>query len=328
MLYAMYLHFGKLSASHLRLCAAAHGYFLFFLAGHHICAQPSEMKNTPHEYILRYKEIAIHEMFTNGIPASITLAQGMLESGSGNSALSVYANNHFGIKCHKEWLGETYVMDDDEKDECFRRYEKVADSYRDHSNFLRTRQRYAFLFDLPLNDYRSWAKGLKQAGYATLPSYAEQLIELIERYHLDEYDKHPKLTLKAFRSETPKIKAELRSVNRFNHIKFIITKKGDTFSKIASEFNIKESNLLKYNDLTVGEQVLYGTKLFLERKRKKADEEFHIVGASETLHSISQMHGIRLFHLCKKNRIKKGDALKIGDILYLRHKKPRKSPLS
>ncbi|MFY8184987.1 MAG: glycoside hydrolase family 73 protein, partial [Bacteroidia bacterium] len=126
-------------------------------------AQPSEKKNTPSDYIRMYKEDAISEMLAYGIPASITLAQGMLESGNGNSALSVYANNHFGIKCHAGWTGESYIMDDDAKNECFRKYEKVLDSYTDHSLFLKNRSRYAFLFELPLTDYRGWAKGLKEA---------------------------------------------------------------------------------------------------------------------------------------------------------------------
>src|ERR1700741_4337052 len=139
-------------------------------------AQPSEKKLTPADYIMMYKEDAIKEMLQHGVPASITLAQGMLESGNGNSALAVYANNHFGIKCHTDWTGATYIMDDDAKDECFRKYETVLSSFEDHSMFLKSRPRYAFLFELPKNDYKGWATGLKEAGYATHPKYTELLI--------------------------------------------------------------------------------------------------------------------------------------------------------
>jgi LysM repeat protein len=285
-------------------------------------AQPSEKKLSPNDYIERYKDDAITEMLSHAIPASITLAQGMLESGNGNSALSVYANNHFGIKCHVGWTGESYYMDDDAKNECFRKYEKVLDSYNDHSLFLKGRPRYAFLFDLPLTDYKGWAKGLKQAGYATHPKYAEQLIELIEQYKLFEYDKIEGLPNKPIASAKPQTKMELRQVLRFNRTKFIITKQGDSFYKIATEFNIELEDLLTYNDLTVKDKVQQGTKIYVERKRRKAREPYHVVTKGETMKSISQLHGIRMFHLHKKNHMKLGQEPKVGDVLFLRHKKP------
>ena len=143
---------------------------------------------TPEEYIQTYKDIAMREMREHKIPASITLAQGILESGAGNSALAREAKNHFGIKCHKGWAGDTYMMDDDAKDECFRKYDNVEQSFRDHSEFLRTRGRYSALFELEITDYQGWAKGLKAAGYATNPKYAQLLIDRIELYDLAKYD--------------------------------------------------------------------------------------------------------------------------------------------
>jgi hypothetical protein len=149
----------------------------------------SQQLTTVDDYIELYADLAVEEMEKHGIPASITLAQGILESSCGNSPLAREANNHFGIKCHKEWTGKTYIQDDDEKDECFRKYERVEDSYRDHSEFLATRDRYKLLFDLAITDYKGWAYGLKQAGYATNPKYPELLIKIIEENGLDKYDK-------------------------------------------------------------------------------------------------------------------------------------------
>ncbi|HEY1039304.1 MAG TPA: glucosaminidase domain-containing protein [Bacteroidia bacterium] len=292
------------------------------LSGSILLAQPSEKKLSPTDYISLYKDDAIAEMLMHGIPASITLAQGMLESGNGNSALSVYANNHFGIKCHVGWTGESYYMDDDAKNECFRKYEKVLDSYTDHSLFLKNRPRYAFLFDLPLTDYKGWAKGLKQAGYATHPKYAEQLIELIEKYKLDQYDKQEGLPVKPIASSEPKTKMELRQVLRFNGTKFIIAKSGDSFYKLATEFNLELEDLLTYNDLTTKDKLQAGTKIYVERKRRRAKEPYHVVTKGETIKSISQLHGIRMYHLYKKNRMKPGQEPKVGDVLFLRHKKP------
>jgi flagellum-specific peptidoglycan hydrolase FlgJ len=152
-------------------------------------AQPSGFAHSRMDYIEMYKEQAIREMLLNGIPASITLAQGMLESGNGNSPLATYANNHFGIKCHKDWNGFSFTLDDDASNECFRKYASVTDSYSDHSRFIRTRRWYAPLFQLKITDYKGWAYGLKKAGYATHPRYAEMLIEIIEENNLNEYDK-------------------------------------------------------------------------------------------------------------------------------------------
>ncbi|MFI5141660.1 MAG: glucosaminidase domain-containing protein [Bacteroidia bacterium] len=244
---------------------------LFFLSVE-VFSQPSEKKLTPNDYIAKYKEDAIKEMYRYGIPASITLAQGMLESGNGNSALSVYANNHFGIKCHKDWTGPSYILDDDEKNECFRKYQDVLDSYSDHSQFLRNRDRYAFLFELPKTDYKGWARGLKEAGYATHPKYAEQLIDLIEQYKLYDLDKDVVLTMRNVKEKAPQVKLNLRQVLKFNHTKFIIAKPGDSFYKIASDFDLELSDLFKYNDFAKGETMVAYEKVYVEPKRRKALE--------------------------------------------------------
>jgi LysM repeat protein len=282
----------------------------------------SQKKMTPEEYIAAYKEDAIKEMYLHKVPACITLAQGMLESGNGNSDLSRKANNHFGIKCHKEWGGETYIMDDDSANECFRKYDDVLDSYSDHSMFLFSRTRYASLFELPINDYRGWCYGLKAAGYATDPKYPERLIDLIEKYKLQNLNISENTPLQNLPSEsTLKSDLSIREVYRFNHIKFVIVKENDSFYKIAHDFNLELDQILEYNDLSRSDKLSYGQKIYIEKKRRRALEPIHVVQKNETLKSISQLHGIRLSSLCKKNRIKPDSKLKVGDVLYLRQKK-------
>jgi len=279
-------------------------------------------KLTPEDYITLFKDDALKEMYLHKVPACITLAQGMLESGNGNSPLCKKANNHFGIKCHKEWGGETYMMDDDEQNECFRKYENALDSYSDHALFLCSRSRYAPLFELPINDYKGWCYGLKEAGYATDPKYPDRLITLIEKYKLHELSAIEGMTKKGLPPYSDeKCNMEIRDVYRFNHIKFIIAKDCDTFYKIASDFKIELDDLLSYNDFSKNEKLVYGQKIYLEKKRRKALEPYHVVQKNETLKSISQLHGIRLSMLCKKNKLKPDDKLKVGDVLFLRQKK-------
>ena len=282
----------------------------------------AQKKMTPEEYINTFKEDAVKEMYLHKVPACITLAQGMLESGNGNSALCKNANNHFGIKCHKEWAGETYTMDDDSADECFRKYETALDSYSDHSLFLFSRSRYSNLFELPINDYKGWCYGLKSAGYATDPKYPERLIELIEKYKLHELninENTPKQNFPAY--DEIKSKMAIREVYRFNHIRFVIAKENDSFYKIAKEFNLELEEIIEYNDLSKSDKLTYGQKIYIEKKRRKALEPIHVVQKNETLKSISQLHGIRLSSVCKKNKLKSDSKLKVGDVLYLRQKK-------
>ena len=287
--------------------------------------QPSEYKITAHEYIERYKEDAIKEMLMHGVPASITLAQGMLESGNGNSALAVYANNHFGIKCHNGWTGPTYIMDDDAKDECFRKYPSVLESYSDHSMFLKTRSRYASLFELKRTDYAGWAKGLKAAGYATDPKYADRLIDIIETHKLHQYDQVDGIPSKdhvaTVSSQAPD-KMKMSRVMVFNNRKHVVVKPGDTFYRIAMETDVELWQLYKYNEMDKADKLIPGTKIYIQPKRNKAKEKFHIVEKGETMHSISQLHGVKLKALYKKNGMKPGTEPKTGEKIYLRGKKP------
>ncbi|MCW3104456.1 MAG: lytG [Bacteroidetes bacterium] len=296
---------------------------LLVLPGMLCFAQPAERKMSPEKYIDSYKDEAIKEMLMYNIPASITLAQGMLESGNGNSDLAVYANNHFGIKCH-DWNGPTFIKDDDAKDECFRKYPSVLDSYTDHSKFLKNRPRYASLFTLKRNDYKGWAEGLKAAGYATDPKYTKRLIELIEAYKLYELDKMegvPNITASVEKPATPD-KFEPREILRFHLIKYVIVKPGDSFYKIAHDTDKDLWQLYKFNDLDPNSTLVPGQKLYLQPKRNRAEEPFHTVKKGETMRSISQLHGIKLKKLYKKNHIAPGTEPAPGTVLYLRKNKP------
>jgi LysM repeat protein len=307
----------------------------------------SQATITVAEYINLYTDLAIKEMKIYHIPASITLAQGILESENGNSPLAIEANNHFGIKCHEEWTGKTYNHDDDVKNECFRKYAKAEDSFRDHSEFLTTRDRYKPLFDLDITDYKGWAYGLKQAGYATNPRYPEILIRIIEENGLAELDgvdsrqlaaghKEPAVSgqrsavdthhsaLKTQNSSIPAV-FELagrggndRVIFLNNDVKFILAREGDDFNKIASEFGIYSWQIREYNDLTSGDKLVSGQKVYLEKKKKKAKYDSYIIQQGETLYSVAQDFGIRLNALCRINGIQVGDVVSEGDKLCLK----------
>jgi LysM repeat protein len=291
------------------------------------------------EYIKTYKDIAIEKMINYRIPASITLAQGILESGSGNSRLAQKANNHFGIKCHKGWTGKTFYMDDDEKNECFRKYKKAEDSYRDHSLFLTQRGRYSFLFDLKITDYKAWAKGLKKAGYATNPKYPEILISIIERYDLMKYDNQGKKEnqedKKPVKKTGKQVVASNLSVENFkkfekypsgrqifinNDRKLIIAKSGDTFFGLAKEFGIYTWQLYKYNDLEKDYLLKVGDIIYLQKKKRKAAREhrYHEVANGQTIRQISQLYGVRESRLYKINNLPKGVQVGAGEIIKLR----------
>ena len=286
-------------------------------------AQPSERKFTCTDYVEKYKSDAIREMQMFRVPASITLAQGMLESDNGNSALAVYANNHFGIKCHKEWTGETYVQDDDDTNECFRKYPTVYDSYVDHSQFLKTRKRYAQLFELKITDYKGWAKGLKAAGYATDPKYADRLIEIIERYKLNQYDTEEGLPVlatvpKPETGQTVNTTVSRRDVFLNNNVKYVVVKPGDSFMKIAKELDMGVWQLYKYNELKKDAKLTAGQMIYIQPKRSKAEEEKHTVKPGDTMYSISQRYGIKMKSLYKLNGMEAGTEPKIGDVIKLR----------
>ena len=262
-------------------------------------------------YINQYKEIAISQMNKYHIPASITLAQALLESGAGKSELARKSNNHFGIKCHN-WDGKRTYHDDDAEDECFRVYKDVADSYEDHSIFLATKERYAFLFKFEQTDYVSWARGLKQAGYATSPTYATKLIEIIERYGLHRYDTKAMNRSRYTAPHTPYIA---------NDLVYIVARQGDTMQSIAEEFGISKRKLICYNDLYKGCVPNKGDIIYLHRKHRKAQRPHkeHVVGDGESMYMISQRYGIRLARLYKMNDATPDTyAPMIGDTLKLR----------
>jgi LysM repeat protein len=299
---------------------------------------------TPEEYIQTYKDVAMREMREHKIPASITLAQGLLESGAGNSALAREAKNHFGIKCHKGWTGKTYYMDDDEKDECFRKYKNAEESFRDHSEFLCTRSRYASLFDLKITDYKGWARGLKAAGYATNPKYAQLLIDRIELYDLTKYDKIA-LGLMTDDNQLPEIAEEdelielaysptirssfelvdmtkdKRFIYENNGVRFVFAKEGETPEGMAKEFGIKYNKFCEYNCLRHPDEVVFhsGDVVYLARlKNKNWKAKKHIVEQGETIRDIALQYAVKPEKLLKKNNLKKGAKLHKGQKLWLR----------
>jgi len=287
--------------------------------------QPAERRISRSQYIERYKDDAIREMHKSGVPASITLAQGILESGDGNSPLAMYANNHFGIKCHSTWKGEVMHIDDDKKNECFRKYDDVYESFRDHSSFLADRSRYTFLFDLKITDYKGWAKGLKKAGYATNPKYANLLIKLIEQNNLHQYDRYAKVPPKKLTKKKTSTRLasskKLRVVKLHNDVKYIMAKDGDTFYRIANDFQLNLWQVYKYNDLNKGHVLKTGEIIYLQPKRNKGAEEFHTAQSGETMRSISQYYGVKLKKLYKKNLMIPGTQPNIGDKINLKRKK-------
>ena len=305
----------------------------------------AQTQTTREEYIEKYKNIAIAHMEHYGIPASITMAQGILESNSGNSPLSITSNNHFGIKCKKNWTGEKVYHDDDEKGECFRKYPTVEESYRDHAEFLDKSPRYDSLFVYSSSDYHSWARGLKAAGYATAPDYAERLVRIIEenKLYLLDRENGDKLYAEshgATATETPsEVPASNRedgvnpnaysvtinahrgyNVYRTNNVCYIIAKEGDQFEHIASLFAVSARNLRRFNDVAASAQPKKGDIIFIERKRKawEGNVLLHTVRHDETLHDIAQAYGIRERSLRKLNRLNPDTKLINGQTIKVR----------
>lgn len=293
-------------------------------------------KITREEYIDTYKNIAISEMIEHGVPASIKLAQAILESGDGNSALARQANNHFGIKCHLGWEGEKFIQDDDAKDECFRVYDRAEQSFRDHTQFLKTRRWYASLFELDKTDYKSWAHGLKKAGYATNPKYPELLIGLIERHQLYEYDLVTSIADAGGSTKTQKkekedgvkremkhnINADINSleVRKNNDVKYVLSIEGDTPYKIAKELNMMLWQIYKYNDLGKRDQIQPGTVIYIQPKRNRSRKhKTHTVERGQTMYTISQKYGVKYNKLLKFNpQLKNQVTPNIGETVYLR----------
>lgn len=268
------------------------------------------------QYFDQYKDLAIEQMMRFHIPASITLAQGVLESGAGKSELTLKGNNHFGIKCHG-WTGKTIYHDDDERNECFRAYKNARDSYEDHSRFLTSSARYSMLFKLKRTDYKGWARGLKACGYATNPRYAIQLIDIIQLYKLDLYDKatsHNK-----YNEGTHTFQHD---VYEFNSNYYVVAKAGDTFRSIGEDMGISYKNLAKYNENDRDIVLEEGDYVWLQKKRRNAPKEYknssHYVREGESMYSISQKYGIRLKYLYKMNDLSPDYNIQVGDKLRVR----------
>ena len=319
-----------------------------------LSAYAQHNQKSPQEiYIEQFATLAVEEMYRSGVPASITLAQGLLESRYGLSELAVKGNNHFGIKCHNNWNGKKIYYDDDAKGECFRKYPSPEQSYRDHSDFLRYRDRYKFLFDYNTTDYKSWANGLKKAGYATDPAYASKLIRIIEDYRLYEYDDKPASFAKSdrkSRKESKRVTVKVpdvlppspteieqaealteaqrqdfhfsisREVYKRNGVPFVKAMEGESYASIASANNLFLREILKYNDLAAEAQIVPGTEVYLRPKKGQAVKglDKHVVEEGETMRSIAQRYGVRLKNLYKINEMADGSIIREGDIIKLR----------
>ena len=275
------------------------------------------------EYVDKWSGVAVEQMERYHIPASITLAQGLLESGAGRSDLARQGNNHFGIKCHNGWTGPTVYFDDDQRNDCFRAYGSARDSYEDHSLFLVKGRRYASLFKLKLTDYKGWARGLKAAGYATNPRYADHLIEIIEVYKLYEYDNGKRIIDNGQQTTGGNRQgAEMRDVFMFNDRLYVIARRGETFRSLGEELDISYRKLAKYNERDKHDTLQEGEIVWLEKKARKAPKEYrnrpHVVQPGESMYSISQYYGIRLKRLYKLNDLTPDYVIRVGDVLKLR----------
>ncbi|MEY2707883.1 MAG: hypothetical protein RIQ91_513 [Bacteroidota bacterium] len=269
------------------------------------------------QYIDSFKFVAMQEMRAHGVPASITLGQGVLESASGNSKLAKNCNNHFGIKCRSNWTGKFCLADDDAKDECFRGYETAFDSYRDHSLFLKGGKRYFLLFELSATDYKGWANGLREAGYATNPNYGNILIGVIEKYRLSQYD-----SMVVFGEDfySPGVATNTAPVE-VNGIQAIMAKPGETPEQVAARYNMSTWQIYKYNDISKGDMLSPGEIIYLKPKRRRSFENNHTVKNGETMREISQKYGVKVKHLYKLNRLEPGLEVRPGEVINLKEKR-------
>lgn len=301
------------------------------------------------DYINRYKDLAVSEMNRTGIPASITLAQGMVESDFGRSRLAREANNHFGIKCHNGWTGPTIRHNDDKRNECFRKYRVPEESFYDHSDFLKSVSRYSLLFDNDPADYKGWARGLKKAGYATNPDYANMLIRKIEENNLWYFDRGYKSTSLPPQTTVPAVAesvddqnlnnmekpvtlingniavpARVPRVMENNRIQYIIVKDVDTKEKLEKEFRLLKWELPKYNELSSDLPLVPGQMLYLQPKRGKSEpgKENYITVEGDTMYLISQRYGVKLKYLYEMNRMEEGTEPEAGKKIWLRSIKP------
>jgi LysM repeat protein len=295
-------------------------------------------QQTPEQYITKWKDVAVKKMAEHGIPASITLAQGLLESRNGNSVLATEGNNHFGIKCTPNWTGGKIYHDDDRKNDCFRKYPNASQSFEDHSAFL-LRPRYASLFQLKPTDYKGWAHGLKKCGYATDPQYPQKLIALIERYDLDKFDRGVDVQYpSASTTKAPSIRkpsrrrsnedntvtiGNARPVELFDgRIKYVRARKGESVKDIADEIGQMPGLVAGWNDVAKDATFSEGEVVYIQPKRGKSKElESCVAQSGETLWSISQRYGVKLKKLAKYNAMEATDPVKPGQNVWLRRHK-------
>ena len=324
--------------------------WLFCICAANLAFAFSDAELTRQEYIETWKEEAIYQMALHRIPASITLAQGILESRDGNSRLAKEGNNHFGIKCHSDWDGRKIYEDDDQKGECFRHYSNARESFEDHSDFLK-KPRYSSLFELESADYKGWAHGLKQCGYATNPDYSKLLIRIIEENNLIDYDKQgamyaergelpahekpssrPRLNSserngkggKREQNRKPDERSDITISNRHevllsdNRIKYVVAREGDTPESIAREIDLNVLFIRRFNDFTAEAELAPGDIVYLQPKRMKASKAQHEVVAGDSWFSISQRYGVKLKQLYKLNKGDSEDVLQPGRMVLLR----------
>ncbi len=295
-------------------------------------AQGKDLSQEIMRYIETYRGIAQEEMLRSGVPASITLAQGIHESNIGKSVLATEAKNHFGIKCHKEWTGPGYTYDDDAKGECFRVYESAIHSYRDHSDFLTSRPRYASLFTLDRKDYKGWASGLKAAGYATNPKYPEIIVRLIEEYSLQQYDEFSGAVY-AEKKEAekpapvqPQVDAapevvSFAEIGSHNGIPSVLLERAAKPAEVAAHYSVPLKSLLAYNDMDEGDVFRANDRVYFAEKKKIGASSFHTVAHGENMWSIAQQHGIKLQKLYERNKMRMNDQPMAGESIYLQERR-------
>jgi len=295
---------------------------LFLFSGLFCLNTEAQKKNRTYQaYIEKYSDMAVEQMKKYAVPASITLAQGILESGGGKSKLASESNNHFGIKCGSAWKGEKVYHTDDRPNECFRKYRRVSDSYEDHSVFLARQRRYADLFTLKITDYEGWAKGLQRCGYATSPKYASALIRIIEIYELYQFDNTSGAKKKKKKEKTTfTTPPNMRPTFISGGLLYVEAEQGDSFEKIAYDMGFKLKNLLKYNEVPDGFPLNKGDIVYLERKKVRADMPNldYIVKIGDSMHGISQRFGIQVKSLYKMNKKDADYVPSEGDVLRLR----------
>lgn len=306
-----------------------------FVLGANIYAQGDDRNQ---KYIEKYKKIAIQEMERAGIPASIKLAQALLESGAGKSDLAKRANNHFGIKCGKYWEGKGYYKKDDDYNDrgeliksCFRVYKNPEASFIAHSEFLldpSKHERYGFLFDYKITDYKAWAKGLRRAGYATSKSYSRKLIDIIERYKLNEYDEMDSREIRDLSERDEPITVQPIAILRINDVKYVESKADETVEALAERAEVTVREIKKYNENLNKDDLEAGTRVYIQPKRKsyRGKKKTHTVKEGETMFSISQLYAVKLESLYKRNRMKEGLEPAVGESIKLRGWKAKKAP--